>query len=91
MTDRLQELEMEFEKESNRLENCDGMEPFQVLMSIALITDQAADEVLENEHFISLIRASQSNPTETLEILRNLVDLDNQIAELDDPVDNPTD
>jgi len=84
MTDRLQELEMEFEKESNRLENCDGMEPFQVLMSIALITDQDADEVLENEHFISLIRASQSNPTETLEILRNLVDLDNQIAELDD-------
>ena len=46
--------------------------------------DQDADEVLENEHFISLMRASQSNPTETLEILRNLVELDNQISECDD-------
>lgn len=82
MTDRLQELEMELDEAMIRLEDCDGMDPFEVLSMFAQAMDQSFEEILENDHFLQLVHFTQSNSEETLTILHRIVNLDSQIAEI---------
>lgn len=79
---KLRQLEIELDEAMIRLEDCDGMDPFEVLSMFAQAMDQSFEEILENDYFLQLVHVTQSNPEETLTILHRIVNLDSQIAEI---------
>jgi len=79
---KLRQLEIELDEAMTRLEDCDGMDPFEVLSMFAQAMDQSFEEILENDYFLQLVHFTQSNSEETLTILHRIVNLDSQIAEI---------
>lgn len=64
-------------------DDLEGMDIFSLLMMVSNDTGDDPEHTLGSHLFKEILRFSQSNPNKSYQILKEMIDLDNQIAIID--------